>query len=324
MSQAMFRNLKSLCSLIVAAGAICITTASAHAGVVFQADFNGSDSGTGGATDVVTLGGTGEIWNLNGDGSSGGVESSNPLGSGSYLHTAASGVNGGGAGTQAHFIPTSSASSLGAMTSSSGGQILLNGGLDFFIRVNSAVQEDDAMRAIDTFDNRNIGGLDLRIDSNIGGSNFVAVIDAPTDGLGVGLDPFVYIAGPVDYAGALAGQVLHVGLTFETNASTGEVTMKFFTREDGGAIDTTSGDDLLGTVVFNINETVVSLGLDEGDFFFGDGFRHQGDPKSVDFDVFRIYDSTPTEFSAIAVPEPATLVLGGASLLLLAGRRRSR
>ena len=89
-------NVSSRLRRVSGAALLALFAVNAHAAIVFQADFNGSGSGTGGANDIVTSGGTGVELNVNPAQSNVDVvfSSANPLapGAGGYLRLSDNGL----------------------------------------------------------------------------------------------------------------------------------------------------------------------------------------------------------------------------------------
>ena len=328
---------KILSSSIAACGALFCTFAALpnlQAGLILQADFNGTGTGTGGVNDLVTSGGTGALNSYNGAVTS--VPSAPTLGQGSFLNVngTAIGTNNGNLGGVT-ITPASSANSFAALNTVSSGTVKLHGAVDFFFRPDAIAggnfniidvggpSSGGRIRLILTLSptmtrfNLSSGGAGtegfLTGTSSSGTSSYTT----PTAGL---------FADATGTNGALvAGTTYHYGFTLSTDA--GDVsTMSLYRRSDTLAIDTTSIVDRVATQNFKINGANVTVGLTGGNFDFNLG----GNSNSADAkgrinsgDKLSLYDAVPTSFSSI--PEPGTVSLVGIGLLgLLAVRNRKK
>jgi len=305
----------------------------ANAGVVLQADFNGTGTGTGGASDLVTLGGTGEL--LTKGSATANVLTSSSMGGGAYLEL--SSPSGTGTVTwpaEVRITPTSSSTSLASMFSKPSGLPSLNGGFDFLFRSGVEFSKDNAavaeswFRAFDADyrdagdTNVNTNGLRLNLMNSVAGKIGVNVFTNNyyiTEFNGVSQTTCSQVYANSGYITMAANEVWHLGVMFSTDAS-GLITMKLFGVAGTGAIDTTSATNLLGSCTFKLDATKITNGFTPGAFDFG-LYSDKRSPKTQDFDCLRIYDATPTQFAA--VPEPATLGLLGLGGLVL-GIRRNR
>ncbi len=306
----------------------------ASADLIFQADFNGSGTGTGGASDIVTLGGTGSFFSDNSGVTS--IQSSNPFGSGGGSYLNINNPTDTSSGTwigYTTFNPTSVANSWAAMqTINAGGSGFtdLNGGVDFFFRPNDVGDGgvvNNWVRFIDLYSNtagdfrivlNGDTGSDLRMELITPGS-----VNGMLTGAGYASpDSFEYMTG--DLGGWVEGTDYHVGFTFSTDANH-VVTTKLFGKAGTGAIDTSSNDDLLDTLTFKLDSTIVNNGLRTTSYNFnpaGYGSDAAASNKSVDADSFRMYDADPGTFGVIPEPSSFALILGGAVVGLALVRRR--
>lgn len=292
----------------------------AFAAVVFQADFNGSGSGTGGAADIVTFGGTGELWNVNPAHSNVDVSftSGAPLiaGSGGYMSLNDKGqfdTNNRGAGVT--FKPASAENSFDswyADTSSTLGYDTINGGFNFLFRTNS-----DA----------NLGTNALRFfDANGGSSGYRLILTSTqTDRINFQLFQGGTLVANAGFGevNLVAGVTYHVAGTISTD-NIGRATVNLYLAPGGTAIDTTSTTHLIAS-------TTTTNPLDAGDalsgafgsassFSFGHLQNSAEDIKVLDVDAFRIYNAIPDTFTPLGViPEPATAGLLLGALALFAG-----
>ena len=304
----MLRRTFHLLSGAVIASSLC--AGAAHSSLILQADFNGPDNGTGGATDMASLGATAKTFFNNT------IDATTPFapGSGSYSHYGTQGPDGG----YVIIKPLAPASSPAALTPVVGTDRVMNGGLDFFMRSDHALTASE-MRFFDI--SGETGGLRIFLDSK-DSDTLRLYVTSPTNGIIGGNDdsqPGSASQRIVDASfngGFLANTVYHVGVTFETDG-TGVVTAKVYIKEGIGAIDLVN-DVAGGSVTFGIDENNTTGGLRDGTFTVNKAQKNK--PASHDMDTFRLYDAVPTTFEALVIPEPATLGLMGIGLLLLSKR----
>lgn len=338
--------------LAAAAASLVLCAGGAKADVVFQADFNGSDGGTGGPTDIVTMGGTATIAavapggassNINNPGVNGTnqITSSTPWGGGSYFNSQVN--NPGTLNTFQEPVTvtfTSAANSFASLQSTDvNGHTALNGGFDLFVRANSVPTVDCTwFRPIDISNQSGTAGLRLILGSSPNGdiqfdlhsgtgalSNFTLI-----SGTGGG-GGFAYGSGQ----GALISSgnfhpnsfsTEHIAFTFRTDAN-GLITAELFGVEGTGAIDATATPLISET--FNLDATVVgSTVFGSGAWGTLGGTAIPGSSFDASYDTVRIYSgTTPTSFDALAaVPEQSitTYTLAAAGLLGLIQLRRRR
>lgn len=277
--------------------------------IILQADFKGSGSGTGGKDDIVTLGGTATLYD--GPDSDASIFNTAPFvtsgmsSSGGYLSVLTTNSTIGG---RVNITPSSSASSLAAMTVVTNGHIVLRGGLDFFFRNLRDISKIAEFRPIDT-NNLLANGLRLVL-YNLDGNKFrLKTISNNASGLYTGgeggppVKSFVY-----DFPAHISSNTLyHLGISFDGTDS-GNVTAEVWLKEGTGAIDF-SQDIPVGSLTFGINESVVATGFATGNFAFGK-LDIRGDlPSTQEFDCLRIYKETPGAFSALPVPVVGTVIL---------------
>ncbi|WP_043586742.1 hypothetical protein [Geminisphaera colitermitum] len=291
-------------SLLLLAGFGFLLLASpdtARAALIFEAGF---ESGN-----IVTVGGTGAL------GSNTAIyqrslTTANPLGQGSYLHVVKnSTTTSGGYFPAVTFTPTSAANSWAALSTKVDDYVHLNGGADLFFRVNSLPSVyDNWFRPIDLTGGTPTGGV-LRIALSANSTNSFNLLISGGSGSMINASgstvSSISVNGSLAVTTGATASINHIGFTFST-AADGWITAKLFGRTDGGAIDTSG--TALATVTFKINSSVVTTGLTGGNFsLLGGSNSGTTNSSDIDYDLFRLYNSAPASFSAIApIPESAT------------------
>jgi len=274
---------------------------------VLRADFRGEGGGTGGTNDIVSCGGTGTLVDY-GTVSDATVLNEHPFRdrSSGYLsiwttNNAVSAIHG-----HARFVPAAETNSLAAMSVVTNGQRILRGGLDFFFRCDHSITNSNEFRPIDN-SNTSAGGLRLTLHSQTATTMQLEII-ANAGGLYSGGEGGTAVGSlPNDFAAALVSNtVYHVGVSFDGDAS-GNVEATVWLKQGTGEIDLRQ-EVPVALTKFGINESVVTNGLTPGVFDFGK-LRNNGDvPSRQDFDSFRVYNDTPSVFTALPVP-PGTMIL---------------
>lgn len=281
---------------------ICLAAGTAYSGIVFEADFRGPGNGTGGAYDMVTMGGHGKFLFDNNHLLFSRVVNNDPdMNGGGYFSCSITNPLSSDAFSVLGFTPNASSNSFAAMTSTVGDDIVLNGGFDFFFRSEEALTGGE-MRALDV-ENRSNGGLRFVFTSQAPGLRLEIISN--TGGMFAGSEAgssnnFNYASGSYTFE---SNTVYHIGVSYETDAE-GTVTAKIWCEEGTGSIDLTTATPV-ATISFGINEDVVTTGFSSSYFSMGQ-FR-LGNFSSIpsfvhDYDQFRIYDSTPTYFDALDDP----------------------
>ncbi len=245
---------------------------------IFFADFDGSGNGTGGTTNFVEYGGTGAY----ASGSAGNTMSieSSPAMEGNFLR---SDVTASSATRKVLFTPASAANSWEALSTKPGSHWLLNGGFSFFWRSNSSSINH---RPLD-FSNRNTGGWRF-------------ALQLTQSQMKLSLTPPAGAPGTSEWNTSSAttfskDQIYHIGVTMNTDPSTGVVTVRYFKKAGTGAIDTTSATDRIAQGTFQPDEAYVTLPFINGAFEFG-GIFADGYAKQNDMDSFRIWAADPSSF----------------------------
>ena len=320
----------NILAVVVAATAGLSLAPLAHANLlpVFESDFSGTGSGgsvtgtTGGtATLASKTGATASIGNGNLFGGPGG-----------NLTIAETGGTNSIAYAGASIVPTSMANGFGSWYSatgsgSGGADNTINGSFDYFYKDSLASTSWGVNTSQPLFlpsGTNPFFGIALQSQPN--GFQFW-VHNGGTSNLEAGN----YGSNPTGTAGlgsansgVAADTLIHIAGTVSTNASTGFVTAKLYVVTGNNAI--TPGT----TPVFATATSSVPFTTTTGpatNFTFGDN-AFTSVAQTEQFDQFRIYDGTPTTFSALPIttPEPASLGLlavGGLGLLLLGKRRHA-
>ena len=269
----------------------------AHAALVFQADFNGTGSRTGGANDMVSFGGTGVLNNENTKQSNAvaSLSSESPLitGGGPYLTLKDQGSSTRSRVTGVVFTPASAANSFDAWyadTSGTLGHDKLKGGFDFLFRT-------DSRAALDTNTYR-------FFDANGGPSAYRFTLSSLTDKFTLVLtEANIGIARATSSAVKLkANTTYRIAGTVDTDPR-GYVTVNLYLAEDGTAIETNSNAHRIATAT---SRSVLDAGNSISGSFnsvaginFGLIQNSTDDVKTFDLDSFRIYDATPATFSSL-------------------------
>ena len=291
---------------------------SAHASLIFEAPFDHWGTVHGGTLTESTRRNDGTVT----------LETANPLGvaSGGYVN-----VTRTRGGKDLFHIgdvtPTGPASSLGALFSVGEEWVSFQGGLDFYYRINSISNPsyNNWMRPIDLGGPVQPGEIRMILHSLTASTLRFHLLgeagtSAFTNAKGQPVSEIIFDTAYADLS--TVGVVNHIGLTFETDADTGWITVRSFAQKGQDGI-ATSGTPL-GSVQFKINSDVVTKGLSTGGWSLGAGHGNYEDALySIDYDSLRIYNAVPESFAAI--PEPGQLglaLIGGVACLVFYRRYR--
>ena len=333
--KAPMHQLSTILASCVGAAASLLLAVNAHAGVIFQDNFDSAP--TGATRTLVTAAGV-----------TNSIASTNPLGAsdGAYLNSTVSGTGGKSIVT---YTPTSAASSWAALQGAdtvvgANSFMTLNGGFDLFVRPNisSSTTDDNWFRVLDLSAINGTTGTGIRLVLGANGGNpglkeeFITSgvngnkIQAADSGVGnkaggafnisTGFDTTRLQAVTANNSSLFVdGQVTHLAYTFSTNPTTGMITLKTYAQAGTGALDTATLTPL-STINIYVNGTGVgSNALSSGSWTI------QENPiianNNVDYDTIRLYDTAaPTVFAG--VPEPTTVGLVSGGLLLLGLSRK--
>ncbi len=289
-------NVVSFLNCQLAALALLAMPVVLSAAPIFEANFNGSEGGTGGAADVVQFGGTGSI--PSSQASVAAFLVTEPtMGGGRYLKVTKDTWEGMGQAAVATFTPAAKQNSWASMMEISSSQVSIDGGFDFFFRIESAEnfyagnwfrpldmgssQDGNVRLVLNTLDD---GRLMLSL---ISGSGAFTQDGVKKNQVFVVIDPYFS-----------TGKLHHLGATFSTNQGTGVVTMSLFLQSGDAALST---EHASGSVNFTISPEVVTSGLPAGSFSLKSGLYGSNASSSVvNYDSFRLYDSVPSQFPSIA------------------------
>lgn len=281
----------------------------AHAGLVFQADFNGTGSSTGGASDMVSFGGTGVLNNENSEQTNAvaSISSGTPLtpGGGPYLSLKDKGLSTRTRVTGVVFTPASADNSFDswyADTSGTLGYDKLNGGFDFLFRTDSSAALDtNTYRFFDV----NGGPFAYRFTLSSLADKFTLVLTEANTGIARATASIVSLKANTTY---------HIAGTVGTD-SHGYVTVNLYLAVGDTAIDTRSSTDRVATAtsrsVLDAANSIVRSFNSVGGINFGLIQNATDDVKTFDLDSFRIYDAIPATFSSIRKSGSVTPASGG-------------
>ena len=266
---------------------LLLASATANAAIIFQADFKGAGGGTGGANDMVTVGGTGAII-ADGVNVKSFVTNANPFtpGGGNYLEVQKITDSGGGLYSPVLFTFASDSNSWDGWQGSnvldatfgSGECIALHGAQDVFFRVNTnsdsasvgGVNNLFCIRTIEQYSWSDGGnGLKLVLNGQNNGSMIFqiqnagnndglgpdAIVNVTTSGGNISANPLYDIINMnfTDNGNLLTnGLAYHVAFSLNTDTN-GLTKAAVYLKQGTGAIDPVQ--DMQGWATFNIIAT---------------------------------------------------------------------
>jgi hypothetical protein len=333
-----FTQLSKACrSLAAITAGLLLASATANAGVIFQADFRGPGGGTGGTNDLVAIGGTGAIV-ADGVNLVAVITNANPFtpGGGNYLETQRLTVSGGGMYSPVLFTFASNSNSWqgwqgdNILDSSSIPNIALHGAFDAFFRVNTnsglGINDMFAIRMLQQFSWSDGGnGLSLRLNGQNNGSMIfqiqnagnndglgpIAIVNTTTSGGNISADPLYDIISMnfTDNGKLLTnGVVYHVAVSLDTDAN-GLTKAAVYLKQGTGAID--PGQDMQGWATFNlIAANLLNINSSHGNLLPTEQcFTNHacvgwaaGGPFVADYASLRSYNSVPATFTPLPAP----------------------
>jgi hypothetical protein len=286
------------CSIIAGGAAIFLSalTFPALAQVAFEADFNGAGTGTGGSSNVVTLGGTATVYS--GGDADASVSTAAPVlfpGETGYLKIETTGS--GTAGINITSTASHSPDSWFTLQSGSMTFDTVNGGTDFFF--TSSVDSSDWT-----------GGNEFRpLDISGGTSGLRAILNA------VGANQLQFDFFGENSAGThvqtamatatvhlVAGQLYHLAYTLSTNSSSGVITANLYLAPGNTPINTATGAYLIatattaGAIVGTGTNAVTHAFNSSSGYWFGAGYSNGPLAKTLEFGAFRVYNKVPANF----------------------------
>ena len=311
------------CRVVLCVAALMLLSGTAPGAMIYQVTFSGAAGSSNGDAIYGVTGGTATIRD-NGTGTAEVVTPPPDFLTGGYLRTFY--PNGASAPYGALITPASPANALAALfsTDPTSGQRQLEGGLDFFFQNDTDLDRGEELRFLDN-DNRSNNGLRIVVQGGSSLGDLYVEVIGNANAFGDGTTNKVTRATSAFQIPA--DTLYHLGVTFSTDDTTGETTVRLFGLEGNQTLDTsatTLTEGFLGSLSFNLNEAVVTNGFISGAYDIG-ALRNSGADKLQYFDHYRLYDAVPAAF--LAVPEPSSVILASGGLLGLAflgWRRRKR
>jgi len=310
---------------------LLLASPNGNAGVIFQADFNGSGEGTGGASDMVTLGGTGKIV-ADGTNLVSFITNTNPFtpGSGNYLEVQRLTANGGGMYSPALFTFASDSNSWVAwqgddvLDANQNYDISLHGAFDVFFRVNSSNSTNDtsSFRTLEQYSWSDGGnGLALVLSGQTGGWLILQIANAGFQNQTTpAIANFTGSSGAASYdaqydtinmyansqSPLTNGQVYHLAFSLDTD-SNALTTAKLYLCPGTGALDPvlnlvqSATFNLLSSNLLNWASLPTRTAFTNQPFNFGVGWAADG-PFVTDYASPRLYNRAPPTFTALPSP----------------------
>ncbi|WP_269522695.1 hypothetical protein [Coraliomargarita parva] len=260
--------------------ALTTLTQTASAEIVLQADFNGEHNGTGGPNDIVTFGGTGQLYDSN--------PKDDLTASANGILTLIDGPGKTNNSAGVHIQPDSAANGFNSMYTTGDSFDQLNGAVDFFFTSSGVEVQAASFRPLDIRfgpDNK----IRFIITTNTGGSwALQLVVDGQILAATVGTKNFAY----------KPDTLYHLAATLETNSS-GFIKAQLYIVEGNTTINKTDTPIAKATSRFKVQLNATGQALDNPAFEFGT--RNDSIPKELSMDQFRIYNAVPDEFTILAV-----------------------
>jgi hypothetical protein len=311
---------------------LLLASATANADVVFQADFKGTGGGTGGANDLVTVGGTGVI-HSDQTNTITYCTNANPFTPSGDNYLQVQKISGGGPWDPVDFTFASATNCWPAwqgediLGTDGNYDIALNGAYDIFFRVDSSSSINDmsSFRTIQQYSwSDGDNGLGLVLNGQTGGYIILQIRNA---GFQLGITPqafanFTSSGNNLQYYAQYDeidayynpgvpltnGLPYHLAFSLDTDTN-GLTTLGLYLKEGTGSIDSTL--DRLGWATFNLlatnlsdkNTNLTDVCFTNQTWEFGATWAADG-PFTNAVAQVRIYNSKPATFTAL----PGTVV----------------
>lgn len=185
----------------------------------------------------------------------------------------------------------------------------LNGAFDLFVRPNQTEAGTSWFRPVDV--SAISGSTGMRI--ILAGTQVQILTASGTNALGNAPNSFttnnsLSLNSPIGNFPTylLTGSIVHLGFTFNTNAATGQITVKVFATPNIAAIDTSSNTvgqgNLLAMQTFYASATLIGSTVLPSGAWIMKALPRSGTFEAatkVDYDTIRLYDSDPGNFAAL-------------------------
>lgn len=234
---------------------------------------------------------------------------------GAYVPAGAS-----GAPAVATYTPSSSSNSwaalAGGVTVNGTAYATLNGAFDLFIGPNALPLGAAWFRPVDVDGRSGASGLRLIFNGDGNGAIHLEAISGSSAGLGSSPASFTTntsLSLPDAIKGVpgnllTAGSLVHLGVTFNTNASTGQITMKVFGARGVGAIDTSSSENLLAAQSFYASAAALGSSPLPSGAWSMKILPATDSAVDADYDTIRLYSRDPGVFLGLGTPYPSTVL----------------
>ncbi len=196
-------------------------------------------------------------------------------------------------------VPQGIETSMAAISSSKDGKIILNGGIDIFLRYSEEPSSLDLMPFI--FSSQ--GGLHFVVHADqksviamLYDQEERSIFDTDLDG---SADAAKVESSLVNQAEFDPEKFQHLAIWFQT-AEDGTVTMKVFSKVGSGSINTAEDTDLVSKATFRIITDDTAALFEQGSLAIRPNSRSFPDVVRTDLAAFRIFAPAPTVFPNLA------------------------